>query len=41
MTTGAMATVMAAKTITTATAAGVVEVTTKMAEGTDNNQLKW
>jgi hypothetical protein len=36
----AMATVMAAKTITTATAA-VVEVMTKTAEGTDNNQLKW
>jgi hypothetical protein len=35
-----MALVMAAKTITTATAA-VVEVTTKTAEGTDNNQLKW
>ncbi len=40
MATGAMATVMAAKMITTATAV-VVEVTTKMAEGTDNNQLKW
>jgi hypothetical protein len=36
----AMATVMAAKTLTTATAA-VVEVTTKSGEGTDNNQLKW
>jgi hypothetical protein len=38
--TAAMATVMAAKTITTKTAA-VVEVMTKTAEGTDNNQLKW
>ena len=36
----AMAKVMASKTITTATAA-VVEVTTKTAEDTDNNQLKW
>ncbi len=34
------ATVMTAKTITTTTAA-VVEVMTKTAEGTDNNQLKW
>ena len=31
---------MAAKMITTAKAA-VVEVTTKTAEGTDYNQLKW
>ena len=38
--TAAMATVMAATTITTATATAV-EVTTKMAAGTDNNQLKW
>ena len=38
--TAAMATVMAAKTITTTTTA-VVEVMTKMAEGTDTNQLKW
>ncbi len=38
--TAAMATVMAAKTITTTTAE-VVKVMTKMAEGTDNNQLKW
>ena len=38
--TAAMATVMAAKMITTTTSA-VVEVMTKTAEGTDNNQLKW
>ncbi len=38
--TAAMATVMAAKTIT-ATTAAVVEVMPKTAEGTDNNQLKW
>ncbi len=38
--TAVMATVMAAKRITTTTAA-VVEVMKKTAEGTDNNQLKW
>ena len=36
----AMTMVMVRKKITTATAA-VVEVTAKMAEGTDNNQLKF
>jgi hypothetical protein len=40
MGTAPMAMVMAAKTITTTTAA-VVEVMTKTTEGTDNNQLKW
>ena len=39
MASAAMTTVMAATMITTVTVAAV-EVTTKTAEGTDNNQLK-